>query len=137
MLNVLPIPKTIRLRHPNGSVARGEIKSTLTEKQAKEIYLATDKLKNLVQRYSVGITAIESIKRVFYTTESEKEAFFLIRNENAYGRAPRRPRDGFQSSLKTFSGDPEPLKACRIVDSWENLCKLLKRNGPIWHQLGK
>ena len=50
-------------RHPNGSVARGEIKSTLTEKQAKEIYLATDKLKNLAQRYSVGITAIESIKR--------------------------------------------------------------------------
>jgi len=49
--------------HPNGSVARGEIKSTLTEKQAKEIYLATDKLKNLAQRYSVGITAIESIKR--------------------------------------------------------------------------
>src|SRR6516162_4390450 len=50
-------------RHPNGSVARGEIKSTLTEKQAKEIYLATDKLKNLAQRYSVGITTIESIKR--------------------------------------------------------------------------
>src|SRR5215813_2813031 len=50
-------------RHPNGSVARGEIKSTLTEKQAKEIYLVTDKLKNLAQRYSVGITAIESIKR--------------------------------------------------------------------------
>jgi len=50
-------------RHPNGSVAREEIKSTLTEKQAKEIYLATDKLKNLAQRYSVGITAIESIKR--------------------------------------------------------------------------
>ena len=44
-------------------MARGEIKSTLTEKQAEEIYLATDKLKNLAQRYSVGITAIESIKR--------------------------------------------------------------------------
>ena len=50
-------------RHPNGSVARGEIESTLIEKQVKEIYLATDKLKNLAQRYSVGITAIESIKR--------------------------------------------------------------------------
>ena len=61
MLNVLPIPKTIRLAIQ--SVARGEIKSTLTEKQAKEIYLATDKLENLAQRYSVGITAIESIKR--------------------------------------------------------------------------
>ena len=41
-------------RHPNGSVARGEIKSTLTEKQAKEIYLESEKLKNLAQRYSVG-----------------------------------------------------------------------------------
>jgi len=52
-------------RRLNGSAAKGErsSKSVLTDKQAKEIYLATDKLKNLAQRYSVGITAIESIKR--------------------------------------------------------------------------
>jgi hypothetical protein len=31
-------------------------KSVLTAKQVKEIHLATDKLKNLAQRYSVGIT---------------------------------------------------------------------------------
>ena len=52
-------------RRLNGSAAKGErsSQSVLTDKQAKEIYLATDKLKNLAQRYSVGITAIESIKR--------------------------------------------------------------------------
>jgi hypothetical protein len=53
-------------RRLNGSAAKGERnpRSVLTAKQAEEIYLATDKLKTLAQRYSVGITAIESVKEV-------------------------------------------------------------------------
>ena len=49
-------------RRLNGSAAKGErsSQSVLTDKQAKEIYLATDKLKNLAQRYSVGIKQLKA-----------------------------------------------------------------------------
>ena len=50
-------------RRLNGVAARGEQVSLLTEKQVKEIYLATDTLKILAQRYPVGMGGIQSIKR--------------------------------------------------------------------------
>jgi len=46
----------------NGVAARGEQKSLLTEKQVREIYFATDKLKDLAQRYPVGMGGIHAIK---------------------------------------------------------------------------
>ena len=45
-------------RRLNGTAARGEQKSILTEKQVKEIYFASDTLKILSQRYPVGMGGI-------------------------------------------------------------------------------
>ena len=52
-------------RRLNGSAVNGKEahKVVLTDKQAKEIYLSTDKLKDLARRYPVGMGGIQSIKR--------------------------------------------------------------------------
>src|SRR5262245_26935418 len=55
-MSTRPNLQNCEAHHLNGSAAKGE-------RSSNEIYLASDKLNNLAQRYSVGITAIESIKR--------------------------------------------------------------------------
>jgi len=50
-------------RSLNGTAPRGEQRSVLTDKQVREIYFSTDKLKDLARRYPVGMGGIQSIKR--------------------------------------------------------------------------
>src|SRR5262245_16661670 len=51
--------------------------------------------------------------------------------------ARQRPRPDAEIVGGEVSEPPLPGGVRRGCDSWENLRNLLKRNGPIWHQLGK
>ena len=84
-----------------------------------------------------GIGPSFSASTLLRSSQSKPARVLQMPEVGAVEHGAAAPTGRAQSSLPLLLNEEPPGGVRGGCDSWENLRNLLKRNGPIWHQLGK